>query len=141
EHAEKEGVLLLVEPEPGLLIETADQFLELMQHIDSPAVGLNFDIGHFYCVGDDPAATVPRVARPIRHFHLEGIAATRVHHPPIPGGGPTDSAATSRVTRPIGYGGWVTVELSPYVDDPDAAARLALQRVRAALAEPAGPRR
>ena len=28
EHAEKEGVLLLVEPEPGLLIETADQFLE-----------------------------------------------------------------------------------------------------------------
>ena len=28
EHAEKEGVLLLVEPEPGLLIETADQFLK-----------------------------------------------------------------------------------------------------------------
>ena len=31
-----------MEPEPGLLIETADQFLELMRHIDSPAVGLNF---------------------------------------------------------------------------------------------------
>src|SRR5262249_15948194 len=45
EHAEKENVLLLVEPEPGLLIETADQFLELMQLLDSPAVGLNFDIG------------------------------------------------------------------------------------------------
>src|SRR5262249_34943563 len=43
EHAEKEGVLLLIEPEPGLLIETADQFLELMQHIHSPAIGLNFD--------------------------------------------------------------------------------------------------
>ena len=55
EHAEKEGVLLLVEPEPGLLIETVDQFLELMGHIDSPAVGLNFDVGHAYCVGDDPA--------------------------------------------------------------------------------------
>src|SRR5690349_21593071 len=54
EHAEKEGVLLLVEPEPGLLIEKADQFLEFMQHIDSPAVGLNFDIGHSYCVGDNP---------------------------------------------------------------------------------------
>src|SRR5215216_3349709 len=62
EHAEKEGVLLLVEPEPGLLIETADQFLELMQYIDSPAVGLNFDIGHSYCVSDDPATTIPRVA-------------------------------------------------------------------------------
>src|SRR5262249_35359993 len=35
EHAEGEGVLLLIEPEPGLLIERADQFLELMDRIDS----------------------------------------------------------------------------------------------------------
>src|SRR5437762_8035906 len=41
-HAEKEGVLLLIEPEPGLLIETAEQSLELRKHIQgSPAVGLN----------------------------------------------------------------------------------------------------
>src|SRR5437762_2941893 len=74
EHAEKESVLLLIEPEPGLLIETADQALELMRHFDSPAVGLNFDIGHFYCVKDDPAATVPRLAKYTRHYHLEDIA-------------------------------------------------------------------
>ena len=99
EHAEKEGVLLLIEPEPGLLIETADQFLELMQHIDSPAVGLNFDIGHAYCVGDDPATTIPRVAKYIRHFHLEDIAATRVHHHLVPGEGAIDFAATFRAIR------------------------------------------
>src|SRR5438309_3215166 len=80
EYAEKEGVLLLVEPEPDLLIEKMDQFLEFMQHIESPAVALNFDIGHFYCVGDDPAATVPKMAKYTRHYHLEDIAATRVHH-------------------------------------------------------------
>src|SRR5436305_3462487 len=74
EHAEKEGVLLLVEPEPGLLIETVEQFEEFMRHIDSPAVGMNYDIGHAYCVKDDAAATIPRVARYIRHFHLEDIA-------------------------------------------------------------------
>src|SRR5262249_29066225 len=56
EHAEKEGVLLLVEPEPQLLVETADQFLELMQHLDSPAVGLKLDIARFYIVRDAPAA-------------------------------------------------------------------------------------
>ncbi|MFI5382418.1 MAG: sugar phosphate isomerase/epimerase family protein, partial [Tepidisphaerales bacterium] len=122
EHAEKEGVLLLIEPEPGLLIETADQFLELMQHIDSPAVGLNFDIGHAYCVGDDPADTIPRLARYIRHFHLEDIAATRAHHHLVPGEGAIDFAATFRAIRQIGYAGWVTIELYPYVDDPDAAA-------------------
>lgn len=133
EHAEKEGVLLLVEPEPGLLIETADQFLEFMAHIDSPAVGLNFDIGHAYCVGDDPAATIPRVAPYIRHFHLEDIAATRVHHHLIPGEGAIDFAATLRAIKGIGYDGWITIELYPYVDDPDVAARTAWQRVSALL--------
>jgi sugar phosphate isomerase/epimerase len=133
EHAEREKVLLLVEPEPGLLIETAEQFEEFMQHIDSRAVGLNFDIGHAYCVGDDPAATIPRLAKYIRHFHLEDIAATRVHHHLIPGEGAIDFAATLRAIRGINYDGWITIELYPYVDDPDAAARTALHRVNAIL--------
>jgi sugar phosphate isomerase/epimerase len=135
EHAEKEGVLLLIEPEPGLLVETADQFLELMRHIDSPAVGLNFDIGHSYCVGDDPATTIPRVAKYVRHFHLEDIAATRVHHHLVPGEGAIDFAAAFRAIRQIGYDGWVTIELYPYVDDPDAAARTALERVKKVLSQ------
>jgi sugar phosphate isomerase/epimerase len=134
-HAEKEGVLLLIEPEPGLLIETADQFLELMKHIDSPAVGLNFDIGHFYCVGDDPGPTVHRLAPYIRHFHLEDIAATRVHHHLIPGEGAIDFKATIRAIRAIGYNGWVTIELYPYVDDPDTAARTALHRVKTIMSD------
>jgi sugar phosphate isomerase/epimerase len=129
EHAEKEGVLLLVEPEPGLLIERAEQFEELMRHIDSPAVGLNFDIGHMYCVGDDPAMTVPRLGRYTRHYHLEDIAPTRVHHHLIPGEGAIDFAATLAAIRKTGYQGWITIELYPYVDDPDVAARTALERI------------
>jgi sugar phosphate isomerase/epimerase len=134
DHAEKEGVLLLVEPEPGLLIETCDQFLELTKHLDSPAVGMNFDIGHAYCVGDDPATSIPRVAKYIRHFHLEDIAATRVHHHLIPGAGAIDFAATLKAIRAINYQGWITIELYPYVDDPDEAATLALQRITKILA-------
>jgi sugar phosphate isomerase/epimerase len=135
EYAQKEGVLLLVEPEPGLLIETADQFLEFMQHIDSPAVGMNFDIGHSYCVSDDPATTIPRVAKHIRHFHLEDIAATRVHHHMVPGEGVIDFAACFRAIRAMNYDGWVTIELYPYIDDPDLAARTALSRVQEILAK------
>src|SRR5438067_2800889 len=135
EHAEKEGVLLLVEPEPGLLIETADQFLEFMRHVDSPAVGLNFDIGHAYCVGDEPAETIPRVARYIRHFHLEDIAATRVHHHLVPGEGAIDFASCLRAIQAMKYDGWVTIELYPYIDDPDQAARTALRRVQDILAK------
>jgi len=134
EHAEKEGVLLLVEPEPDLLIETADQFLEFMKHINSPAIGLNFDVGHMYCVGDDPGPAIHRLAKYIRHMHLEDIAATRVHHHLVPGEGAIDFASVFQAIRAIGYNGWVTIELYPYVDDPDPAARLAFERINAILA-------
>lgn len=136
EHAEKEGVLLLVEPEPGLLIETVEQFLEFMGHIDSPAVGMNYDIGHAYCVGDDAATTIPQVAPYIRHFHLEDIAPTRVHAHLIPGEGAIDFAAALRAIQAIDYRGWVTIELYPYVANPDEAARLALERVTAIINRP-----
>ncbi|MBI4705802.1 MAG: TIM barrel protein [Deltaproteobacteria bacterium] len=51
-RAEDDGVHLLVEPEPGLLIENVAQFEELAARMDSPMFGLNFDVGHFYCVGE-----------------------------------------------------------------------------------------
>jgi sugar phosphate isomerase/epimerase len=138
EHAEKEGILLLVEPEPGLLIETSEQFEEFMRHIDSPAVGLNFDVGHMYCVSEDPAAALRRLARFVRHVHLEDIAATRVHAHLVPGEGAIDFASTLRAVEAIGYNGWVTVELYPYIDDPDAAARTARERVLDVLRSPGG---
>lgn len=134
EHAEKEGVLLLIEPEPGLLIETADQFLEFIGHIKSPMVGCNFDIGHSYCVGDDPASTIPRLAKYIKHFHLEDIASTRVHHHLIPGDGAIDFKAAIEAINAIGYKEWVTIELYPYVEDPDQAAKLARERIAPLLA-------
>ncbi|MCH8149282.1 MAG: sugar phosphate isomerase/epimerase, partial [Planctomycetes bacterium] len=89
-HAEELGVLLLVEPEPDLLIENAQQFLALAERMTSPMFGLNFDIGHFYCVGEDPASLILREdVRPM-HFHLEDIAADRVHHHLPPGEGAMD---------------------------------------------------
>ena len=135
EHAEKVGVPLLVEPEPDLLIETADQYLEFARHFDSPFVGLNFDIGHFYCVNHDPAATVRKLAPLIRHVHLEDIAATRKHHHLVPGEGVIDFHATLTALKEVGYDGWVTIELYTYHEEPDGAARTARERVLKIAAE------
>ena len=44
------------------------------------------------------------------------------------------SFSAFRAIQAIGYDGWITIELYPYADDPDTAARLALQRVREILA-------
>jgi sugar phosphate isomerase/epimerase len=129
EHAEKVGVPLLVEPEPDLLIETADQYLEFAKHIQSPFLGLNFDIGHFYCVKDDPADTVRKLAPLIKHVHLEDIAATRVHHHLVPGDGVIDFRGTLAALKEVGYADWVTIELYTYHENPDEAAKTARERV------------
>jgi sugar phosphate isomerase/epimerase len=123
EVAEKVGVGLLIEPEPGLMIEEFEQYLKFVERIDSPAVGLNFDIGHAYCVGEDPQDWVARMAPHTRHYHFEDIAATRVHAHMVPGRGAIDFEATLRAIQATGYDGYITVELYPYIDDPDAAAR------------------
>jgi sugar phosphate isomerase/epimerase len=128
-HAQEIGIDLLVEPEPELLIENSAQFETFMEFVDIAAVGLNFDVGHFYCVRDDPVAALKRLATHIRHVHLEDIAATRKHHHLIPGDGAIDIPAVLRTLSEIGYNGWVTIELYPYVDDPDLAARTARERV------------
>ncbi len=129
EHAEREGVMLLVEPEPGLLIEKTEQYLAFAERITSPMLGLNFDIGHQFCVGEDPAQAIRKLAPHIRHVHLEDIAPSRVHHHLIPGDGAIDFAAVVAALRQIDYRGWVTIELYPYVENPDRAARTAFERI------------
>jgi sugar phosphate isomerase/epimerase len=119
------GVALLIEPEPGLLIERFGQYLEFAERVNHPALGLNFDVGHAYCVGEDPAEWVPRMKAHTRHYHVEDIAATRVHHHLVPGEGAIDFAATLRAIAAHSPDAWVTVELYPYRDRPDDAARTA----------------
>lgn len=129
DHARAIGVLLLVEPEPGLLIETAEQYERFAKIFNHSGIGLNFDIGHFYCVKDDPTPTVQRLAKHIRHVHLEDIAATRVHHHLVPGEGVISFPPIISALQEIGYQGWVTIELYPYVENPDDAARQAFERI------------
>ncbi len=123
EVAEQVQVKLLIEPEPDLMIEKFGEYLEFMERIDSPWVGLNFDIGHAYCVGEDPQDWVAKMASHTVHYHLEDIADTRVHRHLIPGRGAIDFEATVRAIQATGYNGWLTVELYPYIDNPDDAAR------------------
>src|SRR6516162_10058693 len=120
-HAHKVGVLLLIEPEPGLLIETTEQYLEVAEKLNAPSIGLNFDVGHAYCMSEDLTRAISRMAQHIRHYHFEDIAATRVHHHLVPGTGAINFAAVIAAIRETGYDGWLTVELYPFQHDPAAA--------------------
>jgi len=125
-RAESAGVTILIEPEPGLLLENSAQFKSFVTDVRSPAIGLNFDIGHFFCVGEDPAAAFEDLFRWVKHVHLEDIAADRVHRHLIPGHG---AIAFDRVLDTLvrmEYPGDVCVELYPYTETPDDAGRESL---------------
>jgi sugar phosphate isomerase/epimerase len=122
--AEEEDIKVLIEPEPGLLIENSRQFKNFMTKIiNSKYIRLNFDIGHFYCVNEDPAKVVYELSDYIEHFHLADIAHTRIHNHLIPGKGSIDFRSVLDAMDDIGYRGFVTVELYPYQDNPVDAAK------------------
>ena len=125
------GVTLLVEPEPGLLIEKFGQYLEFAERVNHPALGLNFDIGHAYCVSEDPAEWVPIMKPHTKHYHFEDIAATRVHHHLVPGDGAIVFDGVFRAIAEHTPDIWVTVELYPNRAKPDEAAKAAREYLQA----------
>ena len=120
-QAEKKHVKILVEPEPELLLERSAEFLQFMKEFDSKFLKLNFDIGHFYCVREDPSALVLKLQEYIEHFHMADIK-NRKHFHLIPGQGSIDFRKVFATISEIGYEGYVTVELYPYKINPIEAA-------------------
>lgn len=134
DRARQRGVKVLIEPEPDLLLETSQQFLDFFPGLDPQVFGLNFDIGHFYCAGEDPSQLVAPLLPYTGHFHLEDIAASRRHHHLLPGHGAIDLRAVLKAIQQSGYTGFITVELYPYEDQPIQAAQQAHDAISQLLA-------
>ena len=81
-------------------------------------------------MGEDLPRQIAKMAPHTRHYHLEDIAATRVHHHMVPGTGAIDFAEVVSAIKATGYDGWLTVELYPFIEDPDAAGRAAAEVIR-----------
>ena len=128
--AEEKNVTVLIEPEPGLLIENSEQFVSFIRNFDTELIGLNLDIGHFFCVGEDPSQVIHKLSEYIHHVHLEDISADRQHNHLILGEGAIDIGSALRSLKDIGYGGYVTVELYPYQDCPEYAAKQAMKFIK-----------
>jgi sugar phosphate isomerase/epimerase len=122
-HIRKTGVKLLVEPEPDLLIQRSDEFRRFMEEMDPDLVGMNFDVGHFFCVGEVPEKNVETLWPWIGHFHLEDIAQNREHFHLALGDGAIDLHGVLNAIRSKDYKGYVTVELYPYQENPAETAR------------------
>lgn len=122
------GVKILVEPEPDLLMENSAQFTAFIKQVDASVIGLNCDIGHFWCAGEEPAEVIRKLAPYIHHIHIEDISG-RVHHHQICGEGEIDFAPVFQALKDINYQGFISVELYPYQDNPVEAGRISLQHL------------
>jgi sugar phosphate isomerase/epimerase len=125
--AEDQEIKVLIEPEPGLILETSKDFLSFIKKIESEYIRLNFDIAHFYCVREDPAEVIYRLSDYIEHFHLSDIALNRIHNHLIPGEGAINFKSVFKAIVDLGYKGFITVELYPYQNNPVYAATKAFE--------------
>jgi sugar phosphate isomerase/epimerase len=133
-YAKEYNVKILVEPEPDLLIENSEQFLEFIRQIDSEWVELNCDLGHFECVQEDPAEMIYKLKDYIGHVHIEDIKDT-IHNHKICGHGDMNFKEILKALKDIYYKGYVTIELYPYMDTPDDAGQKSLEFLEQTLKE------
>ncbi len=119
--AQQLDITLLIEPEPGLLIENTNQIKSFLKETASDHIGINFDAGHFYCVNEKPEDAFETLFEKIGHIHIEDIAASREHVHLIPGVGAMDFHSFFDKLRQMRYQGDVCVELYPYTDIPGEA--------------------
>lgn len=73
-HAD-EDITLLIEPEPGMYIETVADGLELIGAVNSPNFKLHLDLCHAYCSEADYHAALARAAPETRYLHLSDACA------------------------------------------------------------------
>jgi len=125
--AEELDIKVVIEPEPKLLMENTQEFLSFIKDVKSDAVGINFDVGHFFCAGEDPCIAFEKLCQWVGHVHLEDIGADRSHNHLIAGLGAIKFMDVFKTIKRLGYTGDISLELYPYVDIPDKAGKESLE--------------
>jgi sugar phosphate isomerase/epimerase len=126
EYAGAADVHIGIEYEPGLLVQTAHDTLDVLRGVNSPFLGVNLDLGHAYVAGEDLEWVIQELAGVILNIHLEDIKG-RDHYHLIPGLGDIDFQKVFDALTKIGYNRFVTVELYTYPDNPEYAAQMSYE--------------
>ena len=133
-QAEALGVVAALEPEPGMLIETLDDFAAL----SVPGLRLALDTGHCLVTGErEPAAAVAEFAGQIATVAIEDMKRGVHVHLPF-GEGDMDLGAVLRALKRIAFEQLICVELSRESHRADTmvpASLRSLKREEALIAE------
>ena len=124
-YSESRGVTIALEPEPGMFIETLDQYLEVAKSFEGRAFGLALDVGHLMVTGEMPLGEqIRRVGPHIATVAVEDMNPGVHEHLPF-GEGSIDFAEVFEALDDTGFDGAVSVELSRASPDAVREARAA----------------
>jgi len=131
--AEGAEMTLGFEPEPGMLVESIDDWLRLRADLGAPVhFGLTLDIGHCRCLEPIPAEDcVRRVAGQLVNVQIDDMRRG-VHEHLEFGTGEIDFPAVLRALKESDYGGLVAVELPRHSHAAPSVARDSLAFLREA---------
>lgn len=107
---EDAGLKFALEPHPHRYMTGAASMLRLIEHVQSPVLGMNLDPSHLFPLGELPNAVVYQLRDRIYHCHFsDNDGLTNVHW--RPGKGKIDWEALMRSLRDVGFDGVISIEL------------------------------
>jgi sugar phosphate isomerase/epimerase len=123
EVVEDAGLRYAMEPHPYRYVANAAGMLRLLDHVPSPALGINYDPSHTFPSGDMPHVAVLQLGRRVFHCHFsDNDALTNAHW--RPGMGKIDWRALLTALQEVGFDGTLSIELEdvPGVANPQQPA-------------------
>jgi len=132
-YAEQRGVTLAMEPEPGMLVDTVDDVLELRRRLGDPEpLRVTLDLGHIVCNEPrDLAATVATAGPLLANVQVDDMVPGVHEHLEL-GQGEVDFPAALSALVAVGYRGLACLELPRQGHAAPTVARTSLAYLRAA---------
>ncbi|CAM5663090.1 sugar phosphate isomerase/epimerase family protein [Streptomyces badius] len=139
--ADRSGIPLAVEPEPGHLLATLADFHRLRGLLGDPGpLGLTLDIGHCQCLEDASPVECVRASAPwLRHVQIEDMRRGVHEHLPF-GDGEIDFPPVLAALAASDYRGLTVVELPRHSHAGPELARTSIDFLRDAMSRDAGLR-
>jgi protein FrlC len=134
EFAQGHDVLVAIEPADRYetdLLQTCAASLEFSNQLGYANLGVLLDNGHAQVVGESSVEAVQQLGDKLFHVHIDDNHGQRDQHL-VPGDGVFDFVSFLAALDEVGYDGFLAAELGwDYTLDPDSAARLTVERMKA----------
>ncbi len=123
DYADKKGVCLAFEPEPGMWIDTMASYRRLYEKVNRPQFGLTLDVGHLVCLREFPIEQHLREWKDVLwNIHIEDMNPD-IHDHLMFGEGQVPFEKIFQTLMEINYQRGIFVELSRHSHNAVAIAQ------------------